>query len=167
MRFIILMLIQVVLLNHVRLGSYIAPMLYVLFLLMLPTQLDRMWMLLIGFFTGLCADIFSGMMGYNTAACTLVAFIRVTFADKIITGNDNEKKDTPTFRSVGFLTYTLYTLLLFFIFYLLYFNLLIFSFRDTGRILLSTILSTVTTWLLALLYQSFIPRSEKKGRVKG
>lgn len=164
MRFIILMLIQVMVLNHVRLGGYITPMLYVLFLLMLPTQLDRMWMLLTGFLTGLCADIFSGMMGYHTAACTLVVFIRVIFADKIITGNDDEKKDTPTFRSVGFLTYTSYSLFLFIIFYLMYFNLLIFSLKDIGRILLSTILSTIVTWLLALLYQSFMPRTEKKGR---
>lgn len=163
-RFIILMLIQVVLLNHVRMGGYITPMLYVLFLLMLPTQLDRMWMLVIGFLTGLTADIFSGMVGYNTAACTLVAFLRVTFADKIITNNDDEKKDTPSFRTAGFLPFTSYSLLLLFTFHFVYFNLLIFCLRDMGRILLSAILSTVATWLLALLYQSFLPRREKKGR---
>ena len=72
-RFVLLMLLQLLVLNYVYLGGYIIPMLYVLFLLMLPTSMGRIPMLLVAFGTGLLIDIMSGVLGFHTLACTTVA----------------------------------------------------------------------------------------------
>ena len=48
-RFVLLMALQLLVLNHVYLGGYVMPMLYVLFILMLPTDTGRIPMLLIAF----------------------------------------------------------------------------------------------------------------------
>ena len=55
-RFLLLTLMQLLILNNVYLGGYVMPMLYVLFILMLPTSTGRIPMLLIAFGTGLLMD---------------------------------------------------------------------------------------------------------------
>ena len=48
-RFALLILIQLLVLNQVYLGSYVMPMLYLLAILMLPTDTKRIPLLLIAF----------------------------------------------------------------------------------------------------------------------
>ncbi len=94
-RFVLLMLLQILVLNHVYLGGYITPFLYVLFILMLPTGMNRMGLLAVAFLTGLCLDIFSNMMGFHACCCTAVAFCRIAFGDRILTGGEEVVIDTP------------------------------------------------------------------------
>jgi hypothetical protein len=166
LRFLLLMLLQVLVLNHVYLGGYITPFLYVLFILMLPTGMNKMWLLVLGFLTGFCADVFTNMLGFHTAVCTFVAFCRILFGDTMLTGGEDVVIDTPNFRNVGFQPIAVYLFIMLFVYHLLYFNLLIFSFRDLGRIFLCSFLSTVVTWILALIYQSFMPHSKETVRTK-
>ena len=50
-RFVLLMLLQLLVLNNVYLGGYVMPMLYVLFILMLPTSVGRVPLRLTAFGT--------------------------------------------------------------------------------------------------------------------
>lgn|SRR5574344_414097 len=161
LRFILLMLFQILVLNNVYLGGYINPYLYVLFILMLPTNLPRIPMLLLAFLSGLCIDIFSNMLGFHTFACTLVAFCRLAFADKILTRGEPVVIDTPSIHSVALQQFAFYLLLLFFIYNVAYFSLEIFNFHDFWTILLSALLSTLVTWVLALLCQTLFLRKKK------
>ena len=92
-RFVLLMALQLLVLNYVYLGGYVMPMLYVLFILMLPTYCDKLLLLSLAFLSGLCVDIFSNTLGFHTFAATLIGFMRIIFADRIITQNDKEKKN--------------------------------------------------------------------------
>ena len=84
-RFVGLLLFQVLVLNNVYLGSYIMPMLYVLPILMLPTGMKRIPLLLIAFGTGLIIDMMNNLLGFHALACTVVAMMRIWFADRIDT----------------------------------------------------------------------------------
>ena len=160
-RFVLLMLIQLLILNNVYLGGYVMPMLYVLFILMLPTSMKRIPLLLTAFGTGLLVDIMAGSLGFHALACTMVAMVRIWFADRILTRGENTVISTPGIYSVTPQYFIAYTLLLLALFYLVFYTLEIFSFRGFGGVLLATICSTLVTAILVVVYQVlFIKREE-------
>lgn len=160
-RFVLLALVQLLVLNNVYLGGYVMPMLYVLFILMLPTSTGRIPMLLIAFGTGLLMDIMAGALGFHALACTVVAMMRILFADRILTRGENVAIANPGIYSVTPQYFISYLMLMLGIFYLLFYLLEIFSFRGFGGVLLATVCSTLVTTLLAVLYQLvFLKREE-------
>lgn len=160
-RFVLLMLLQLLVLNYVYLGSYVMPMLYVLFILMLPTSMKRIPMLLTAFGTGLLVDVMAGSLGFHALACTVVAMMRILFADRILTRGEEVTISVPSIHSVTLQYCIAYLLLMFGMFYLVYFMLELFSFRGFWDVLLSTVCSTLVTTLLAVVYQwVFLKREE-------
>ncbi len=161
-RFVLLMLIQLLVLNNVYLGGYVMPMLYVLFILMLPTSMKRIPLLLAAFGTGLLVDIMSGSLGFHALACTVVAMVRIWFADRILTRGENIVISTPGIYSVTPQYFISYTLLLLSLFYLVFYTMEVFSFRGFGGVLLATICSTLVTAILVVVYQVlFLKRKEE------
>ena len=160
-RFVLLMLLQLLVLNYVYLGGYVMPMLYVLFILMLPTSTGRVPMLLIASSTGLIIDIMAGTLGFQTLACTVVAMVRILFADRILTRGENIVVPIPSLRSVTPQYYVSYLLLMYSIFYLVLFTAELFSFRGLGGVLLATLASTLVSTLLAVLYQLHFVKKEE------
>ena len=160
-RFILLMLFQVVVLNNVYLGGYVMPMLYVLFILMLPTNLKRVPLLLLAFGTGLIADVMSNSMGFHALACTVVAMLRIWFADRILTRNEPVVINTPSIFSVTPQYFISYVLILLAAFYAVFYTAELFEFRGIGGVLLATVCSTVVTTLMVVLYQLIFLRKEE------
>lgn len=152
-RFVLLMALQLLVLNHVYFGGYVLPMLYVLFILMLPTNTGRIPMLLIAFATGLVVDMASNMLGFHALACTTVAMLRILFADRIITRGEPVVISSPGIGSVTPQYFITYLVILLAAFYLVFFTVEIFSFRGFGGVLLSTLSSTLVTALMAVIYQ--------------
>lgn len=159
-RFALLMLFQLLVLNHVYLGGYVMPMIYVLFILMLPTDTGRIPMLLTAFGTGLLMDVMNNMLGFHALACTVVAMLRVLFADRILTRNEPVVISTPSIYSVTPQYFVSYLMLLLGVFYLVFFTVEMFGFRGFGGVLLSTVGSTLATTLLAVLYQFVFLKKE-------
>lgn len=75
-RFIVLLLLQVLLLNNINFMGYINPYLYVLFLILYPFNANQTLFLVLAFLLGLGVDIFEDSGGINAAACLVVAYIR-------------------------------------------------------------------------------------------
>ena len=159
-RFALLMAIQLLVLNYVYLGGYVMPMLYVLFILMLPTDTKRIPMLLIAFLTGLTADIMSGALGFQALACTVVAMLRIWFADRILTRGEPVIISRPSIYSVTPQYFITYLLLMLGVFYLVFYTSELFGFRGFGGVLRSTICSTIFTATLAVLYQLIFLKKE-------
>lgn len=156
LRFVLLIAFQALVLNRINFGLYVSPFLFVLAILMLPTNTNKMAMLAIAFAAGLVVDVSANVLGFNTFCCTLVAFLRILFADKILTRGEDVTVETPCFLTVGFQQFGFYAFLLFLLYNFAYYTLVYFSFRDLGRLLLSTILSTLVVWVMALLYQALL-----------
>lgn len=163
-RFVLLMLIQLLVLNYVKLGTHvmIPPMLYLLAILMLPTDMKRIPLLLIAFGTGLLVDIMNNMLGFHALACTVVAMMRILFADRILTRGEPVTVSTPSIYSVSPQYFIGYLLILSSIFYLTLFALEAFGFRHLGSILIATIVNTMVTTLLAVLYQFIFLKKESQ-----
>lgn len=161
-RFVLLMALQLLVLNYVYLGGYVMPMLYVLFILMLPTGMKRIPLLLIAFGTGLLVDVMSNVLGFHALACTVVAMLRILFADRILTRGEPVTITTPSVYSVTPQYFISYVMLLLGVFYLVFYTAELFGFRGFGGVLLATVCSTVVTTILVVLYQVlFLKRKEE------
>jgi rod shape-determining protein MreD len=74
--FIVLVLVQGLVLNHINFLGYINPFLYLIFILVYPTANNRVLFLLISFLLGFMVDMFSDSGGIHAAASVLLAYVR-------------------------------------------------------------------------------------------
>lgn len=165
-RWLLLVGLQVVVLDNVYIGGWANPILYVLFILMLPTGMNKNWMVTLAFLTGLTVDVFNNMLGFHAVACTLVAFMRTVFADRILTKDEPITISTPSIHSVRTQQYIGYMALLMGMYNLVYFSLVAFDLGDWWRVMISTVLSTVIDLVLALIYQAILLGNSEKNKTQ-
>lgn len=113
-RFVLFILIQVYVLNKIPpLHRYIIPYLYYLPLLWLPFFVSRIWLLVIGFVTGLTLDYFMMTPGLHAAACVLIAYVR-PFVVHILTPKDSSEFNyrEPSPKAMQWTQYAFYVFIL-------------------------------------------------------
>lgn len=150
-RFVALVLMQVLVFDNIRFGNYIHPYIYVLFVMLLPFELDRWKLLLNGFLVGMAVDIFSGTPGLNAFATVFMAFVRPYIIGITTRKSDLEGKSEPSVTEMGTEWFVVYGLLLLVLHNLVLFWLEAFSIKLLGVILLETIISAPISLLIILL----------------
>lgn len=163
-RWLLLVTLQIVVLDNVYLGGLVNPVIYMLFILMLPTGMNRSLLLVLAFASGLVVDVFNNMLGFHAVACTAVAFMRILFADRILTKDDPVEIETPSIYTVGNQQYLGFMALMTLLYNLIYFTIVVFDMRDLWRIATLTLLSTVVDMVLAVLYQVIFLRPSEKSK---
>lgn len=78
-RFVFLILLQGIAIEHIMLPGNLHWMVYPIFVLLLPMQTPKVLLLMLGFVCGLLVDILTGVPGLNAAALTFMAFVRILF----------------------------------------------------------------------------------------
>lgn len=158
--FLLLILLQVFVFNNIQLSGYINPMVYLLFILLLPLEMSGWMLLILGFITGITIDMFMNTLGMHSSAVIAMAFARpylVTFLSERV---DSESKGTPTMRSTGLQWYVRYVITLVFIHHLFLFYVEVFSFNHFFSTLWRVILSTFVTSSVILVIQYFTIRKK-------
>ena len=150
-RFILLVLLQVLVLNNIQFMGYINPYLYIL---SLPYQTPKWFVLLLGFTLGLTIDVCSNTMGMHAFATVFVAFLRGGTI-KLFTSIEEGNNPTPSFHTFGVSAYIKYVVLMVFIHHAILFYLEAFSFVHFWIISTKILLSSVVTILLIFGIQSF------------
>ena len=79
MRFIALVLVQVLICNQLNFLGSINPYIYILFLLLYPIGINRMGFLFIAFSLGMIMDLFLDSGGAHAAASLCIAYLRPIF----------------------------------------------------------------------------------------
>ena len=156
LRFMLFVLLQVLVLNRVLFFDFVNPYLYVLFIITLPTMMDRIAQMLVAFLLGLCVDIFSGTIGLNAFACVLTAYIK-PFQNKAF-GPQEEFGIVPSFTTYGVAQFVQYSSVLVLIHHLAFFIAEAGSFEHFGTILLKTLCRSVFTMLLIISVEYFKSR---------
>lgn len=156
----ILVLAQVLIFNHINLFGYINPYIYVLFILLFPIRKEsRMQFIFLAFLIGFFVDLFSDSGGVHAAASVSIAYIRPVVL-RFAFGNAYEYQTLkiPT-SSVG--QRWTYLSILILTHHLLLFSLEIFSFTNTLLILNKTLLSSILTFVLCILFMALFSRKKK------
>jgi hypothetical protein len=150
-RFVLLVLLQVLILNHVSLGGYVNPYLYILFILWLPFSTERWVLLISAFLLGFAVDIFSNTIGLNAAASVAMAFARPFVISMISTGTDFEPGTRPSIKGQGMRWFLSYAIVLVLVHHTALFYLEIFRFSEFFSTLLLVVLSSIFTLGLVML----------------
>ena len=87
-RFIGLILLQVLVLNYVNLFGYLNPMVYIVWIFLFPIRKNQTFFLLASFILGLSVDFFSDSGGINAAATLFIAFIRLPILKAVLRKSD-------------------------------------------------------------------------------
>lgn len=155
LRFIILLLLQVTVLNKINFGGFINPQIYVLYVILFPYyNKHKGYLLMSSFFLGIAIDYFMNSGGINAFSLTLVAYLRQDIFNIIIGKQDKNENlsfhDVPTAKSIT------YILILIFILNTSIYWLENFSFDELGamfiRIIISTIYSAIIIYLSLSLF---------------
>lgn len=152
-RFLLLVLIQVVILNHINFLGYLNPYLYIIFILSAPITIHRSTFLFISFLLGLALDFFGDSGGVHAAACVSIAYLRPVIL-RTAFGLSYEFQ-TVKLSKVSFGDRLIYVSLMIFIHHLILFSLEVFNFDHIilifKKILLNSLFTiTVTMMVLAL-----------------
>jgi hypothetical protein len=147
-RFIILVMFQILILNHINFLGFVNPYIYVLFILLYPINGNQSLLIFVSFLLGICIDIFGDSVGIHAAASVFIAFIRpyilkfsfgVSYEYNMIKIN----KAPPVAKMV-------YVITMVFLHHFVLFALEIFSLSHIILILKSTLLSGIFSVLLIL-----------------
>ncbi|MFB6307626.1 MAG: rod shape-determining protein MreD [Flavobacteriales bacterium] len=155
-RFIFLVLLQVLILDQIYLNGYINPFLYIMFLMMLPFDIPHWFLLIISFLLGFSVDIFSNTLGLHTSACVLIGFIRPYILSSIEPRDGYEAGMKPELQYMGLNWYFHYAGILTLIHHLWLFYLEVFRFSDFFMTLWRVILSSLFTLILIIISQYLI-----------
>ncbi|MEP7277526.1 MAG: rod shape-determining protein MreD [Bacteroidota bacterium] len=162
-RFALFIGVQVFVLHQVPpLHRFITPYLYFLFIIWLPFNTGRGFLMLIAFLFGLTLDYFLKCPGLHAAACVLVAYVRPFLINMLIRQEGDEQNyASPSIVSMGWAPY--FTLV--FILTLLHHSYLIFlEILQNGSFLyfLGKLLATTgISMLLILVTELLFFRKEK------
>jgi hypothetical protein len=160
-RFILFVLFQVLILNNIEPGFGIYPMIYPLFIFMLPFQLGTVPLMLLSFIFGLVIDSFSNTFGLHASSAVIMAFFRPLIFKWLSPRDGYDSVESVNVYSMGgrWFLYAYGTLLL--IHNLWFFFIESFKLNEFIWVLLKIGLSAPTSFLLSLLVQ-FIFVSNKK-----
>ncbi len=154
-RAILLIALQLLVLNNIELGGYINPYLYILVILLLPTDLPGWLQLIISFFTGFIIDLYSVTPGMHTFASVALGYFRFTLLKYMAPREGYNKKLTPSAQELGLAWYFRYTLILTTIHHTILFFIESFSFQNFFQTLLRIILSIAFTELCIIIFEYF------------
>lgn len=149
LRFLALLLVQVLVLNNINFMGYINPYLYILFILIYPVKNNRILFIFLSFLLGLCVDIFSDSGGVHAAASVFIAYVRPPIL-KFSFGMIYEHQ-TIKFSQTEAGNRLIYFSILTVIHHLILFSLEVFSASEIVLILEKTLFSSIFTILLCLL----------------
>lgn len=161
-RFILLVLLQVLIVQNIHLGAYVILFPYVLFILLLPFETPKLLVLLIAFFTGLVIDMFYDTAGIHAAVCTLVGYSRHYVLKLLAPREGYDAGFSPTIQSMGPVWFITYSATIIFIHHLVFFYLEIFRFSEFFTTLLRVLLSTIGTFAFVYVIQFLFYKTAKK-----
>lgn len=148
LRFVLLVLLQVLIFNKLNLFDSINPFIYVLFVLFFPYSINKNNFLLISFLFGLVLDFFDNTGGAHAVSCLVLAYTRpfimklsfgISFEFQTIKIIDKITPERLTYFASGILLH-----------HLVFFSLEIFRLNLFFSILTKTLLTTIATFVFSI-----------------
>lgn len=150
LRFIGLVLLQVVILNHLNLFGYLNPLAYIVWVFLFPVRKNISLFLIASFLLGLSIDFFSDSGGIHAAATLVIAYIRLPIIKTVLRKSDFDYL-LFNIRSISFSKAFLFISILTIIHHFIVLCLEYFSFNAFATIIYNTILTSIFTIIISIL----------------
>ena len=155
-RFILILLFQLLIVNNIELNTYVNPYIYIVFILLLPVSMKPWVVVVISFFVGMAMDTFSSTVGLHMAATVFMGYIRGFYLQFATSREDMQSRIEPNISRKGLVWFLIYAILMIFLHHLVLFHLEIYGFREffrtMGRVLVSTFFSVIIITIGQLLF---------------
>lgn len=160
LRFWLLIAVQV-LLNKITLRWWsepagfpvFIPLIYPLFILLLPFETPVWMLLIIGFITGLTVDSLMNTGGMHAAAALMIAYLRTNALSALLPRPLNEYPGQgPSVKNLGWVPFLTYAGFLILIHHAVYFSIEMWSLSNVLLLLLKIVASAVTSMLFVIGY---------------
>lgn len=158
-RFIALVFVQVLILNHINFLGYVNPYIYILFIALFPVKNNRVVLIMLSFLLGITIDMFLDTGGIHAGASVFIAYIRPIIL-KSSFGMIYEHQ-TIKFNTIDFGSRLTYFTLLTVIHHFVLFSLEIFSISKILLIFQKTLFSSIFTILLSIIVTIIFTRKSK------
>ncbi|WP_341215519.1 rod shape-determining protein MreD [uncultured Wocania sp.] len=158
-RFILLILVQVLICSNINFLGYINPYIYVLFIILFPVKNNRTLFIFLSFLLGLIVDSFLDSGGIHAAASVFIAYIRPLIL-KSSFGMAYEHQNMK-FDSVTFGDKLTYITIMVTVHHIILFYLEIFSISKIILILQKALFSSIFTIILCVLITIIFSRKSK------
>jgi rod shape-determining protein MreD len=160
---ILLILAQVLVFNNIQFSGYVNPYIYVMIVILLPSDIPGWLLLIVTFLTGLLIDLFSGSPGMHASATLLAGFSR-SFVLRIIAPRDGYEAGADLSMAVyGIRWFVIYSAAIVLIHHTALFFLEVFRFSGFFRTILRILLSSIFTVGFIIIIE-YYRTSRQKGR---
>ena len=158
-RFIALVFVQVIILNHINFFGYINPYIYILFIALFPVKNNRVILILLSFLLGITIDMFLDTGGIHAGASVLIAYARPVILKSSL-GTVYEHQSVK-FNTVDFGAKLTYFTFLTALHHFVLFYLEIFSISKIILVFQKTLFSSIFTILLSVVVTIIFSRKSK------
>jgi rod shape-determining protein MreD len=152
---IYLLVLQVVIINNLNLGYYIHPYVYILFLLILPIEIQGWLLLLLCFVSGLSIDVSLNTPGIHASACVFLGFIRPFILKSVAPRVGYDQGTLPIPADLGCAWFFRYTVICTVLHHFFLFFVDAFTFSHFWEIILRIILSSIFTIIFIFIIRLF------------
>ncbi|MDE6143010.1 MAG: rod shape-determining protein MreD [Muribaculaceae bacterium] len=154
--FVIMLLIQVLICNHIALFNVAVPIVFIYFIIRLPIDIGKGFLFTLAFLLGLCIDICSDTLGVNSLATTLLAAFKRPIFFAYVQRDDKTKSLVPSISSLGVGTYCKYLVSMIGIYCIMAFSIEYFNFADVKEIVILSASSCCLTFIILLAIDCLI-----------
>lgn len=154
--FVVVVLAQVVVFNHLCLWGVALPIVFVFFIVRLPVTMPQVWVLTLSFLLGLSVDVFSDTLGMNALACTLLGGMRPGVFHLYVSRGDELPNPEPSLRSMGIGPYMKYLLTMSALYCLMFFLIESFAFFNVWLTVVRVAASSLLTFVLLAAFSSMM-----------
>ena len=159
LRFVLLVLVQVLVFNQMNFLGFINPMVYILYLFWFPIKENRMLFIGMGFLLGFVIDLFSDTLALHTAATVTIAYLRPAIM-RFVFGVNYEFQSFRLSNTTQVQQFTFLALLIL-IHHIVFFSLEIFSLTNLLLILKKVVFNSLGSIILCLLLSSLFSTSKE------
>lgn len=161
--FIVLVLAQVLICNHIVLFGVGVPLIFVYFIIALPTGMSKNLLFTLSFLIGVIVDIFSDTPGVNALACTILAVVKNPVLYAYVDRDDKTRHILPSITTIGWGAYSKYLLSMTAIYCVLAFAIEYFSMIDLREVLVMAGASTALTFFLLMAFDClYVTRRDRR-----
>jgi hypothetical protein len=159
--FILHLAFQLVFLKNAVLFHSAFCFIYIAFLLLLPVETSAVFLMMIGFGTGIFIDMFYDSLGLHALACVAIMYMRNLWLTRLTPQGGYDSGVFPNIATNGLQWFLTYSIPLIFIHHAILFFTEVGGFQYFGFTLLKVIFSTLFTTIVILVSQYLFPGARR------
>lgn len=157
--FVMLVVVQVVVFNHLCLFNVAVPLVFIYFIIKLPVNLPVNWAMTVSFMLGLMVDIFSNTQGMNALGCTILAALRMPMLRLYFPREEDMTNPEPSLRTLGPGVYMKYLITVVAVYCAMFFLIEAFTFYNWWLMMSRIAASSLLTFIILLAFDSLTAKA--------